>query len=262
MSSEDVIFVPERWKPIEEFKARRPGGRFKYEVSDFGRVRSTCYFDRDNDFHPYTYLKCESNSSGHRYVTLVDNSGSAQKFAVCGLVAKAFVERVGSYKYVIHRNGKPDDDMARNLAWADSGVLIIKEEKLVVETPVSRRTESAVEERASAVKTVEAMVGKESLDSTDESAVASGEIAVSSSDSGALVRADVKKRKRAGQRVRQYTPDGKFIAEYPSAREGSQAIGKSISSNILYCCRRKPSFKTCGGYIWRFPEDDEFFLKD
>ena len=49
--------------------------------------------------------------------------------------------------------------------------------------------------------------------------------------------------------VLQFSKNGKFIAEYPSAREAERNTG-CYHGDICRCCKGK--YKTCGGYIWRY----------
>ena len=49
--------------------------------------------------------------------------------------------------------------------------------------------------------------------------------------------------------VLQFSKNGEFIAEYPSAREAERTTGISNSS-ICQCCKGKR--KSCGGYIWKY----------
>lgn len=57
--------------------------------------------------------------------------------------------------------------------------------------------------------------------------------------------------------VRQYTPDGVFIAEYASASVAGRILGFDHST-ISACCHRKKRRNTSYGYIWRFVADDEY----
>lgn len=59
--------------------------------------------------------------------------------------------------------------------------------------------------------------------------------------------------------VRQYSVGGEFLAEYSSAGKAARAVFMSTSTPIVNCCKRKPMFNTCAGFIWRFPSDDEFW---
>lgn len=68
--------------------------------------------------------------------------------------------------------------------------------------------------------------------------------------------------KAFGNVIEQYTLDGEFIAEYPSAREAERQLG--IPHNIIMlCCNGKTikdskgysyKRKTAGGYIFKFKE--------
>ena len=51
--------------------------------------------------------------------------------------------------------------------------------------------------------------------------------------------------------ILQYTLDGEFIAEYPSAREAEKQTGV-WQQNIGKCC--KGILKKTGGYVWRYKE--------
>ena len=42
---------------------------------------------------------------------------------------------------------------------------------------------------------------------------------------------------------------------FNSIREAAQAIGMT-GTNISACCRNRPGFKTCGGYHWRYYEEE------
>lgn len=57
--------------------------------------------------------------------------------------------------------------------------------------------------------------------------------------------------------VRQYTLDGVFVAEYKSAAVAQRALGLH-SCNISATCRREKGHRQCAGFIWRYPDDDEF----
>lgn len=61
--------------------------------------------------------------------------------------------------------------------------------------------------------------------------------------------------------VRQYTADGKLVAEYIGARE-AEKLTDCKSSNITACCQRKPRHNTVKGFVWRYADDDEFAVKE
>ena len=64
---------------------------------------------------------------------------------------------------------------------------------------------------------------------------------------GAKAKINGKKSKR----VRQYTIDGTFIREWPSASEVTRQLGYS-QGNISGCCRGEHKFVY--GYVWRYAE--------
>lgn len=60
---------------------------------------------------------------------------------------------------------------------------------------------------------------------------------------------------KRGRAVRQYSINGDFIKEYPSAVEAKKETG---AGSITVCCLKK--CKTSGGYIWRYADDDNTIL--
>ena len=66
---------------------------------------------------------------------------------------------------------------------------------------------------------------------------------------------------RNGRRVRQYTKDGVFVAEYVTVSEACKQY-KSGNANavasIIASCKRKPGKLSYKGYLWRYVDDDEF----
>lgn len=59
--------------------------------------------------------------------------------------------------------------------------------------------------------------------------------------------------KRCSKPVLQYTIEGEFVAEYPSAREAERKTGIN-NANIIDCCNGKRYHKTAGGSIWKYKE--------
>lgn len=54
--------------------------------------------------------------------------------------------------------------------------------------------------------------------------------------------------------VLQYTNDGQFIKEYPSAHEAARQNGL-FTTNICNCCNGKSHYKTAGGFIWKYKNE-------
>jgi hypothetical protein len=63
------------------------------------------------------------------------------------------------------------------------------------------------------------------------------------------IRAAASRKKR----VRQYTTDGKLVGVYESASEAQRKTG-IVQQNISKCCLERNSFKTAGGFVWKFDE--------
>lgn len=60
--------------------------------------------------------------------------------------------------------------------------------------------------------------------------------------------------------VRQYSFDGKLVAEYDSVTVAGIAVSGRHVANISLCCRRDESYRHCSGYVWRFKDDDELYM--
>ena len=62
----------------------------------------------------------------------------------------------------------------------------------------------------------------------------------------------IKERSRP---VIQFTPDGKFVAEYPSTMEASRITNYAQSRIATYCRGENKRFLTYKGYIWRYKDE-------
>lgn len=62
------------------------------------------------------------------------------------------------------------------------------------------------------------------------------------------------KAKKQYKTVYQFTKDGKFIREYPSARIAAEKLGISRVS-IQHVCKSVGGLKTAGGFLWRYSRD-------
>lgn len=56
--------------------------------------------------------------------------------------------------------------------------------------------------------------------------------------------------------VQQYTMEGRFIKEYPSAIEASRVLGLAVSG-IVSCCNGNKKYTTCGGFNWKYTNSDK-----
>lgn len=55
--------------------------------------------------------------------------------------------------------------------------------------------------------------------------------------------------------VEQYNFDGKLIAIYSCAEEAGNLLGIN-SHNIQSVCQRRPQYKSAGGFLWKYVDDD------
>ena len=105
----------EQWKPVNE-----PGFESTYEVSNLGRVRSKDRWIRVAGHMTFRRGKvlqpCINKSNGYLYIVL-SRPGLQKEFTVHSIVAKAWVPRKKSLKFINHKNENKLDDRASNLEW-------------------------------------------------------------------------------------------------------------------------------------------------
>ena len=65
----------------------------------------------------------------------------------------------------------------------------------------------------------------------------------------------LRNRKNAEKSVLQFTKDGKFVNEYHSISEAERNTG-IYQSNIVQCCKNRKRYKSAGGYIWKYKNND------
>lgn len=93
----------EEWRPV-------PGYEGRYEISNFGNVRSV----RRNRLMVLTTIH------GYHHVNL-SKCGKATMFRVHRLVAEAFLRRDSSRPHVNHKDGVKTNNHAPNLEWCTPG---------------------------------------------------------------------------------------------------------------------------------------------
>lgn len=265
----------EVWAPVKSSYNRLfSDGIWQYEVSNFGSVRST------HLVHAYGFrlltdkrvLKMK-DSDGYCSVTLSSVALGRKTHIVHKLVADVFVFNVRNLSEINHIDECKSNNAAYNLEWC---------------TRIENLNHGTRRERIAA--TLSKPVRRYSVDGDvlDEflSTVSAGEILGFSytgiyrcckrslitykgfvfryiiddeffgTDKSA-VSEFIKSHRNHSTRiryVRQYALDGTLVADGMSGREACKRVG---SSNILLCCKRV--FKTVGGYIWRYEDDDELF---
>lgn len=113
--------IPEIWKDVEGYEGY-------YQVSNYGRIRSTerkiNYVSESrngNKFEsfftkPETITKGTDNGKGYMFVSLTKN-GERKNFYVHRLVAKAFVDNPQQKPQINHKNCDKSDNKALNLEW-------------------------------------------------------------------------------------------------------------------------------------------------
>ena len=83
-----------------------------YQVSNFGRVKSTVHFTHKKD----TILKGDIKNGGYVYVNLYKNH-KGTKFYVHRLVAKAFLKQYDDKQYVNHIDCNKQNNKVENLEY-------------------------------------------------------------------------------------------------------------------------------------------------
>ena len=97
--------MEEIWKPIKGYKGR-------YEISNFGRVRSKANYHKGT-LDKWKILKPTANNKGYLYVTV------GKKRLVHRLVGEAFLEMDPSKKEINHIDGNPSNNRVENLEWCN-----------------------------------------------------------------------------------------------------------------------------------------------
>lgn len=102
----DINKDKEIWKPILGFEGR-------YEVSNFGRVRSLIN-TRNRRLETPKIKKITINSKG-RCVVSLSNNGKSKVYPVSHLVYEAFIENRDKYESILHKNDNALDNRPCNL---------------------------------------------------------------------------------------------------------------------------------------------------
>lgn len=97
----------EVWKPIEGYEGR-------YEISNFGRVKSLERKDLNNHLLKERILKPKINKDGYSYLQLCYD-GNKKGFFVHRLVAAAFIFNPNGYPVVNHKDENKQNNYVSNL---------------------------------------------------------------------------------------------------------------------------------------------------
>lgn len=277
LCSRGSVEVPEVWRPVVQFNVQEPDGRWRYEVSNKGRVRS---------LHGCGYrtgipklLRKNLNRGGYEILALHRNN-VGKTFSVGRLVGYAFIENIRGVRDINHLDECKTNNSVDNLEWC---------------TPLENSRYGSRTERSAMSRSV--AVRQYALDGSliaEYSSMSEATRAVVGSSLGNLtlccrrqksVRTcagyvwryvaddelfDVDVATRVGviqsfldlprnfvRCVRQYTIDCRFVAEFESiVVAAKQFAGVDMSPQIIGCCRRRHFYSH--GFIWRYAEDDEF----
>lgn len=97
----------EVWRAVKNYEGR-------YEVSNFGRVKSLNYHRE----HREKIMKLTKLSNNYMQVDLCKN-GEVEHYSVHVLVAQAFLPNPNNYTVVHHKDGNEQNNCVDNLEWID-----------------------------------------------------------------------------------------------------------------------------------------------
>lgn len=103
----------EKWLPVVGYEGR-------YEVSNYGRVRSLCWRGgsslQQRDKSRSRPMRPQKSTTGYRYVTL-HKDGSRRNKLIHQLVARAFIGLPSEDQEVRHLDGTRTNNRVENLMW-------------------------------------------------------------------------------------------------------------------------------------------------
>lgn len=110
--------VGEEWRPIAESAG-------KYEVSNYGRVRSVLFRNGVTTFSRKHVLSLIDNGNGYKYVSLMINKKRCNRY-VHRLVAEAFLPNPDGFKVVDHIDSDKTNNNVHNLQWCTQATNVKK----------------------------------------------------------------------------------------------------------------------------------------
>ena len=250
--------IAEEWRPIENFEGR-------YEVSDWGRVKSLNYRNTGKE----ELMLGSLDKDGYIMFTLSKNRKKTYK-RLNILVAKAFIPNPENKPFVGHLLTLPNglEDKSANEAW-----------NLAWMTAEENRNYGTLNQRMSAIRSIAvyqynnegdllkiwssfAQIEKDGeFDSrtvckccknklkTYKGYIWSYEALSKEQIADILKKKSLKNRKDQSKIIYQYSLDGYLLKEWPSINEAARYYSCD-KSNIYSACKGKS--KTAKGYIWSY----------
>ena len=273
-----TVDVPEVWRPVvSELNIVAVDGEWRYEVSNFGRVRVRDFGGKAGNIVVLTQRK---DRYGYPIVNLLTNRGGKRRgipTSVHRIVALTFIENRNGLETVNHLDEDKDNNRVDNLEWLtreENVVYGTRNYRLAVaRTRAVRRYSSVgrfIEEYESAFEASKVFgVNQQAIWACCRRAVSMqtcrGFIWRYVGDDwdildGSFARMlhgglcdDVRPSSRH-KVVRAYDADRVFVAEFYSVTGASVCLGVS-SPSISASCRR--SVERASRLVWRYEDDDE-----
>jgi hypothetical protein len=229
------------------------GQKTGYMITRDGRCFS-CYSTK--------WLKKNTNTKNRNYYRLLLNKKS-KTFFVDKMVATAYIENPKNKKYIIHLNGKIEDDTISNLQWATKSEL----NSFKIELKKNKIQNIYLFNLDGELKNTFSSIGEASKELNLEASVLFsliGKAHPTKAFHGFYISTnkDFKPingvREGCGRPVNQYdASNGKFIRSYNSGVEAAKSVNPNnpfvAKFSILHCCNLKmPSYK---GFFWRYADD-------
>lgn len=102
--------IKEMWVDIEGYEN-------KYQISNYGRVKSLYFINGRTKKYREKILSFGYNLQGYRFVRLSKNGKSSKNLYIHKLVARHFLQNPNNYIVVNHINGIKIDNRVENLEW-------------------------------------------------------------------------------------------------------------------------------------------------